>query len=684
MNGGTLRSDSTTPRTYAGSLTVGGNVTIGDATNNGLVTLSGPVTISAATRTLTVNGEVSVTGTIGDGGSTFGITKSGSGVLTLSGNNTYSGLTTISSGTLRVAGANPTSGATTLSSGVLQIAAAAPLASGTLTLTSGTLSSDGSTARQLANPLSFGGNVTLGDATNAGPLTLAGTGTGTAMRTLTVASDVTLSGLLSGALGITKAGAGVLTVTNASNGYTGGTTLNAGRIRVGSNSALGGAAGTVTLFSGALSSDGTDPRSLANNFSVTGNVTLGNATDSGALTLTGNTLLTGNRTVTFDSDVTLSGVLGEQGAGRVLTKDGSAVFTLANAVSYTGGTVLNAGRIRLGIEAALGSGGVTLAGGGLSSDGLTARTVANAVSLTGDVTLGNAADSGTLTFTGTSTLTGNRTITVASDVVMTSRVVDGGSGYGLTKTGPAKLTFSGTSTFTGPLNVNSGTVFVPAGGVLAATGMVNVNATGILAGSGTVGTLAVNDGGTVTPGNSPGAIWSAAAVFAAGGSYNWQLTNATGTAGSILGWDLIAVTGTGTLDLTNLSALSTFNLNTWTLSSTNPDVNGAPANYVSGTTYRFPIVSVPGLSSILLPAGLGTPSFDQDLSALFLVNTAAVNGTGGWLGDAPSAGAMSVRIGLDGQSIDLVVVPEPDALASAAAIMAVLAGVWRRHGRRRS
>jgi hypothetical protein len=90
------------------------------------------------------------------------------------------------------------------------------------------------------------------------------------------------------------------------------------------------------------------------------------------------------------------------------------------------------------------------------------------------------------------------------------------------------------------------------------------------------------------------------------------------------------------------------------------------------------------LSSILLPAGLGTPSFDQDLSALFLVNTAAVNGTGGWLGDAPSAGAMSVRIGLDGQSIDLVVVPEPDALASAAAIMAVLAGVWRRHGRRRS
>ena len=690
MNGGTLRSDSDSARAYSGALTVAGNVTIGNATAGtaGAVTLSGPVEISGATRQFTVSGDTIISGTIGDGSNGYGLTKAGAGLLVLGGTNTYSGLTTISNGTLRAAGVNTTSGATTLNgaTAVLQIGNAAPLASGTLTLTAGTLSSDGTTARTLNNAISFGGNITLGDATNTGGLTLAGSGTGASgAKTLTVVSDVALTGQISGAMGITKAGAGVLTISNASNGYTGGTTLNAGRIRVGSDSALGGAAGTVTLFSGALSSDGTTARSLANGFSVTGNVTLGDATDTGALTLTGNTLLTGNRTITFASDVTLTGVLGEQGAGRVLTKDGAGTFTLANAVSYTGGTVLNAGRIRVGVAAAFGTATTTLNGGALSSDGATERTISNPIAYGGNVTLGNATDTGVLTFTGTQTLTGNRTITVASDVVVSSPFVDGGSGFGFTKSGASRLTLTGTSTFTGTANVNQGTLFVATGGVLPAAGIVEVNSGGTLAGSGSVGTLNVNSAGTVSPGNSPGLLFAANTVFDAGGNYNWQLLNASGTAGLSTGWDLITVTGGGTLDLTGLATTSPatrFNLNTWTLSSTGPDVNGPAANFVvnDNSNYRFQLVSFSDISKLLLPAGMASAFAGQDLTSLFNINTAAINGTGGWdSSQAPAQRFMSVEVGLDGMSIDLVIVPEPATLVLLGIGAAVAAAArWRR------
>lgn len=691
MNGGTLRSDSATERAYSGSLTVNSNVTMGSTTagQTGALALSGPVTISGTTRTLTVHSDVTISGTINDGGNGYGLTKAGNGLLVLSGTNTYSGLTTVSAGTLRAAGSNSTAGATTLGGGVLQIGGANPLASGTLTLTSGTLSSDGGTARSLNNNVVFGGNVTLGDATNTGGLTLAGSGTGTAMRTLTVVSDVLLSGQLSGALGITKAGAGVLTISSAANNYTGGTTLNAGRIRVGSDSALGGSAGTATLFSGALSSDGTTARALSNPFSVTGNVTLGDATDSGALTLTGNTLLTGNRTITFASDVTLTGVLGEQGAGRVLTKDGAGTFTLANAVSYTGGTVLNAGRIRVGVAAALGTATTTINGGALSSDGATERTIGNPISYAGNATLGDATDSGALTFTGTQTLTGNRTITVASNVTMSSRITDGGNAFGFAKSGTGTLTLTGTSTFTGALDVDQGTVFVAAGGVLASTGAVDVNSGGILAGSGTAGTVAVKSGGTITPGNSPGTFSAANAVFEAGGNYNWQILDASGTAGLPTGWDLIAITGTGSLDLTGLAATSSatrFNLNTWSLSGINPDVNGAALNFAitDSSNYRFELVSFADLTSLLLPQGLGPAFADQDLTSLFNLNTSAVNGTGGWdSSQLANPGLMSVRVGLDGQSLDLVIVPEPASLTLLAVGGGCVAWASRRFRSRR-
>ena len=91
-----------------------------------------------------------------------------------------------------------------------------------------------------------------------------------------------------------------------------------------------------------------------------------------------------------------------------------------------------------------------------------------------------------------------------------------------------------------------------------------------LQGIGTVsGAMTVASGATLSPGNSPGNLNTGALTFASGGNYNWQILNATGTAGT--DWDLITVGGT--LNITATSG-SKFNLNLWSLSSIGPDVNG--------------------------------------------------------------------------------------------------------------
>lgn len=188
-------------------------------------------------------------------------------------------------------------------------------------------------------------------------------------------------------------------------------------------------------------------------------------------------------------------------------------------------------------------------------------------------------------------------------------------------------------------------------------------------------------GGTITPGNSPGAITGADGVFEAGGNYNWQLLDVSGTAGNVNGWDLIQIASGGTLDLSGLSNSSTFNLNLWTLSSTGLDVNGAPLNFAAETYYRFAFVQFDGLSSLQLPAGFGSPTANMNLTSLFSVFVANNNGTGGRSGpNAPLSEDIFIRVGTSGTTLDIVVVPEPATLVLVGfgAGIAVLARARRR------
>ena len=221
-----------------------------------LITLNGGGLQWATGNTTDISGQLA---SIGAGGATFdtngnnvsfatalggtgGLTKAGTGTLTLSGANFYSGATTVNAGTLQLA-----------------VGAALPVG-GALAINGGTFATNG--------------NVAVG--------ALSGTGgtinlvSGSADRP-TVPANTTLATTISGAGGFTKAGTGTLTLTGA-NTYTGGTAVSGGTLVVN-----GSIAGNVAVgSSGTLGGTGT----IAGNVAMAGNLAPGNSI--GTLTVTGN------------------------------------------------------------------------------------------------------------------------------------------------------------------------------------------------------------------------------------------------------------------------------------------------------------------------------------------------------------------------------------------------------------
>jgi len=123
-----------------------------------------------------------------------------------------------------------------------------------------------------------------------------------------------------------------------------------------------------------------------------------------------------------------------------------------------------------------------------------------------------------------------------------------------------------------------------------------------LGGSGTLGALTLQRGATLTPGNSPGLLTAASAVWGAGATYEWQLQNLTGAAGT--DWDLFRVTGT--LDMSGLSVNDKFNLNL-------VSVSNGPLDLSAGYQWTFvQAANFTGLSNL----ALGT-----DITNLFNIAT---------------------------------------------------------------
>ncbi len=201
----------------------------------------------------------------------------------------------------------------------------------------------------------------------------------------------------------------------------------------------------------------------------------------------------------------LEGAVG--GNGKLAVSGGRVDLLAAN--THGGGTFLHAGELRIGDNAAAGTGALTLAGGKLASTSVASRTLSNAVVLNGNpVALGDATDSGALALSGNVSLGGGvRTISAGSQLVLSGTVSNGG----LRKEGQGLLRLTGAGSLTGGITLAGGATEIDGG--FGATA-VTVDAGSTLGGHGTTGAL--DGAGTVAPGNSPG-ILTAASVDPSGG-----------------------------------------------------------------------------------------------------------------------------------------------------------------------
>jgi hypothetical protein len=166
-------------------------------------------------------------------------------------------------------------------------------------------------------------------------------------------------------------------------------------------------------------------------------------------------------------------------------------------------------------------------------------------------------------------------------------------------------------------------------------GAVVLENNGLLGGSGTVGAVNLKSGSFLTPGNSPGLLTAASSSWGAGSTYEWEINNATGIAGT--NWDLFSVTGA--LDLSALSSTAQMNLVLSSLSI---------ANYSTTSSFSWVIAQAGSFTGAGLADG-------TNVTDLFNINATAFNG-----GDLPTNG-FKVEVGTSGdlRTLNLMAVPEP-------------------------
>jgi fibronectin-binding autotransporter adhesin len=357
FNGGTLTGNGTTlsllGNTYQlqgsggtiggnSDLTLNGNWTDTGATNlnlsitnTGNTTLAGNFTISAAKTISTIVGtNLTMTGILSGAGS--GLTKSGTGTLTLSGANTYTGNTTITNGTLKLGASNVI--ADTVNVIINAIAGATAtfdldgnsdtFASLTFGGTSGTATSTSNLSTG-AGTLTLGGNLTY-DATNhplgstlSGKLDLGASRTFAIGDSTNAATDLAVSANISGTgFSLTKTGAGTLALSGT-NTYSGGTTVSAGVIAANSSTALG--TGVTTI-------DNTGTVAIPTAVKINSNFTVNSG---GTLTGTGTAALGG---IVNGPGGTLAGTLTFASGSSLAPGSSPGLLNITGAVTFASGS----------------------------------------------------------------------------------------------------------------------------------------------------------------------------------------------------------------------------------------------------------------------------------------------------------------------------------------------------------
>ncbi len=500
----------------AGLLTSGsGTNRVVDSTNDATVPV---LTLNVASGTNTFGGILGNTNQSG-----FALTKSGNGIVSLTGANTLTGATSITAGTLVVNG-SITSNVTVTSPGTLggngtitgnvsgNGIVAAGNSPGTLTIT-GDFTPTGTVAFEVNQPYNtagtdydqivVGGNVNLSGAT----LTFSGgTAAPSAQQLLklisktsvgaTVASGITAEGstvtlgsatfklFYNGGDGndVVLVDASAPTVVYASSSawssLTNGTVIADGDFGTAGNqpaifgvnafATIGTGISTVTTSGNVIVNAGTYAEAVSLNGTKTLTVTTGAAVTTNSFASIAGTTLAINGTGFVTGNAANTAIDGTITGAGTLTKQGAGTLTLSGGNNYTGSTTINGGAISITADSNLGTAPGSATPGHLTLNG------------------------GTLMTSGTFTLSSNRGLAVGasggtinvSSATLTYAPVTTGSGQ-LTKSGAGTLQLGGTSSSFG-------------GGVLLDTGVLRVTNNQALG----TGTLTISNGTTLASGDA--------------------------------------------------------------------------------------------------------------------------------------------------------------------------------------
>jgi autotransporter-associated beta strand protein len=537
MNTLTLNGRGASSGASSSTITIGSSAstwTIGDGTtsvvnlnaNQGATTAAGwnyniaaNLTLNQANTLFTGNGTAGVhtnatdagfvfSGSIGEAAAGYGITKSGSSLLTLSGSSlSFTGGITINGGILRIG--NNT--ATQLSSG--NYAGNISIASGsTLQLRStsaqefsGIISGSGGIQKAYGGTLTLSGNNTYTGKTQFLPVTTAG-------FTVNVSSfNSVVGGTANSSLGAP-------------------TTVANGTIDLGSGAAQAG----VNLTYVSTATGETTDRVINVNFNGTSSQTITANNASGVLrftsaftsnagTQTGSLILRG----TGQGQIDLG--LPQLGTGG-LNKNDTGTWTLGGSGNFTGPTVITAGTLSLSSATALQNSPFNTASvaGGASAGLKIATTTLSLGGLTGSNSFESRFNTtSSVLYSGLTALAFNTAANAT--LAYSGGLADNGNSMTLTKNGNGTQYLTGTVAYTGATTVNAG--FLGSNSTFS-------------------GPVTVTNGGGLAPGASAGAFGTftisnagASALTLNGGNLLMDISTAAN--------DLIAVTGTTVLNGTN-------------------------------------------------------------------------------------------------------------------------------------
>ncbi len=421
--------------------TVNSNVTMGAAqtwlnTSTAALTIGGAVDNGSFDLSVDGSGATIIGGALGGGG---GLSKSGTGTLTLSGPNTFGGAATIS-----------------LNQGKMNINSSTALgASGnTFVINGGTIDNTFGSPIILANSYA---QTWAGDFTFAGSNDLnLGTGAVTlgANRQVTVsAGTLSVGGAIGGAFRLTKAGAGALTLVGGST-YT-ALTVSGGTVNFASDTALGAAPAVATPDSVILNGGTLNGTGIGFTINSFRGIQIGPG--GGSLL---NNAASGN-------NFTYNGVFADLGTPGALTLGGSGASptVLGGQSTFSGGMILSGtgsqvvvitidstGPAGAMVNGPFGTGTLTFNGGQLRTTTGGPHSVANAINFQADTTIPFFTPATSMTFTGPVTLTGGtRTFTNATTTASGATVFSGaiGGAQSFIKAGVGIVDLKGPNTFGG-------------------------------------------------------------------------------------------------------------------------------------------------------------------------------------------------------------------------------------------